>query len=92
MKYNILPYSFNQAKKIGVKIIPSDNPKYKIDVFTDEGEYITSIGARGYKDFPTYMQEKGHEYANKRRELYHKRHNKENIEGTRGWFSLHILW
>jgi len=92
MTYNILPYTFEQAKKIGVKIRPSVKPKYKIDIFTKDDDYITSIGAKGYKDYPTYIEEEGKEYADKRRELYHKRHNKENKIGTRGWFSLNLLW
>jgi hypothetical protein len=91
MPYKILPYSYDQAKKIGVEIKPSTKPKYKIDVFHSD-KYITSIGAKGYKDYPTYIEEDGKEYANKRRELYHKRHNKENKIGTRGWFALNILW
>ena len=58
-KYKIKPYSYEQAKKIGVDIEPSTNPKYKIDIYTKEGQYITSIGARGYSDYPTFIEEDG---------------------------------
>jgi len=54
-KYKIKPYSYERAKKIGVEIEPSTNPKYKIDIYTKEGEYITSIVARGYSDYPTFI-------------------------------------
>jgi hypothetical protein len=32
-KYQILPYSYEQAKKLDVVILPSSNPKKKIDVY-----------------------------------------------------------
>lgn len=32
-KYKILPYSYDQAKKLDVVILPSSNPKKKIDVY-----------------------------------------------------------
>jgi hypothetical protein len=92
-KYKIKPYSYERAKKIGVEIEPSTNPKYKIDIYTKEGEYITSIGARGYSDYPTFMEDEGKDYAEYRRALYHHRHKKDIKEiGSRGWFAGLILW
>jgi len=32
-KYQILPYSYEQAKKLDVVILPSSDPKKKIDVY-----------------------------------------------------------
>ena len=49
--YKILPYSFNKAEKIGVKIIESDKPKYKIKVY--------------YKDKIIYLKSKSDNYHNK---------------------------
>ena len=93
MTYEIKPYSYYKAELLGVKIKPSTRPKYKIDVFSHDNDYITSIGAIGYKDFPTYYEEKGEEYATKRRELYRNRHHKEKDKvGTRGYYSYNILW
>jgi hypothetical protein len=93
MKYKIKEYSYNQAKKLGVIIKPSPNPKYKIDIYTKEGDYITSIGAKGYKDYPTFIEKDGKEYADRRRELYHNRHKKDMHKvGSRGWFAGLILW
>ena len=89
--YKIQPYSFKQAKKLGVTIAPSKNPRKKIDVFKD-GKYICAIGDAKYNDYPTYLETKGEEYANKRRTLYHLRHKKDDVPNTRGWLTLRLLW
>jgi hypothetical protein len=97
MAYKILPYSFEQAKKLNVTIKPSTNILKKIDVFK-KGNKIASVGARGMNDYPTYMQkekngyyEKG--YANKRRKLYKQRHEKDrHIVGSAGYYADKILW
>lgn len=86
------------AKKLGVTIKPSKNPVKKIDVFNKKGDKITSIGARGMNDYPTYMEKekkgtvpKG--TADKRRKLYKIRHEKDrNIKGTAGYYADKILW
>ena len=88
--YKILPYSFKQAKKLGVTIAPSKNPRKKIDVFRD-GKYICAIGDVNYNDYPTYL-EKDKELAENRRRLYHMRHKKDNVPNTRGHYALNILW
>ena len=90
--YRILTYSYNQAKKLGVKIYPSDKPKYKIKVITNDDKPIY-IGATGYSDYPTYLLTHGKEYADRRRYLYRKRHEKyRNIVGTPSYFADKILW
>ena len=91
MKYDILPYSYNQASKLGVTIKPSNYKEKKIDVYKNNN-YICSIGALGMKDYPTYIKEKGKTYADNRRKLYRIRHKKDNIIGTRGHYALNILW
>ena len=88
--YEILPYSFKQAKKLGVTIAPSKNPRKKIDVFKN-GDYIFAIGDVNYNDYPTYL-EKDKEFAEKRRRLYHMRHKKDDVPNTRGYYALNILW
>jgi len=91
--YDIKPYSYKQAEKLGVKIAPSTNPKKKIDVFDYNKQFILSIGAKGYSDYPTYTAEKGKEYADERRRLYKIRHNKDrNKEGSAGYYADQILW
>ena len=66
----------------------------KIKTFTHENnQYILSIGAKGYKDYPTYLEEKGKDYADNRRRLYKIRHNKDRqVLGSAGYYSDRILW
>ena len=92
--YKILPYTEKQAKKLGVRVYPSLRPNKKIDVFNEDfTELLASVGARGYKDFPTYILEEGLEYAKKRRALYKKRHQKDRtIKGSAGWYADKLLW
>ena len=92
MSYSIKKYSYQQAKKLNVKIEPSKNKKKKIDVITPEGKRI-SIGAIGYKDYPTYIQEKGKVFADNRRRLYRIRHDKfKDRKGTPAYYAYRILW
>jgi hypothetical protein len=86
--YSIKPFHLQQAKKLGVSIKPSSKGNYKLDVFKD-GEYVTSIGDKRYKDFMIYKEEKGEDYANERRRLYRLRHKK---DGVRGQLAMFILW
>ena len=84
--YQIKKYSFNQAKKLGVTIKPSTNPKKKIDVFKDD-VFLFSIGDVKYSDYATYLETQGEEFANKRKDIYHRRHKRDNVPNTRGWFT-----
>lgn len=91
--YQITPYTKKQAKRLGVQIFPSDNPKKKIEVYDKNGLFITYVGASGYKDFPTYVEERGVEYANKRRQLYKMRHEKDRHKvGSAGYYADQLLW
>lgn len=92
--YHLRPYHKLKARQLGVIIKPSTKNPYKIDVFSrDTGEYITSIGDRRYNDFITYAETEGYEVAERRRELYHKRHAKTaKIPGSRSFFAANILW
>lgn len=90
--YEITSYSYQQAKRLGVTIKPSTNKKKKIDVFKD-GDKIASIGAIGYGDYPTFMKTEGKEYADKKRQAYKKRHDKDrHVKGTNGYYADQILW
>jgi hypothetical protein len=88
--YEIQPYSYKMAELLGYNIKPSKNPKKKIDVYSN-GNFLFSIGQYGAGDFPTFAKY-DLEYALKRRRAYHLRHHKDNVIGTRGFASLHILW
>jgi hypothetical protein len=87
--YIITDYSKKRAKDLGVEIKPSKEKGKKIDVFS-QGKKVTSIGALGYGDYPTYMKEKGKAYADERRRLYKIRH-KDN-KGVAGMYADKILW
>jgi hypothetical protein len=93
MAYEIKPYSYHKAKKLGVIIKPSTVSGKKIDVFNKKGEKLASIGAVGYDDYPTYIIKKGKEYANDRRRAYKERHQKDrHVRNSAGWFADQILW
>jgi hypothetical protein len=90
--YKIKSRQLKNAKKLGVSIKPSKSKNKKIDVFKN-GKQIASIGARGYKDYATYISERGLEYANKRRKLYKQRHEKDRkVKGSNGFYADKILW
>jgi len=91
--YHIKNYSYNQAEKLGVKIVSSHKKGKKIDVLDWNGNYICSIGDIHYKDYPTYIEERGLAYANQRRRLYHIRHKHEKGElGSPSYYAKRILW
>jgi hypothetical protein len=86
--YKIRPYHLHQAKRLGVEIKPSNKKFFKLDVYKD-GEYLTSIGDQRYLDYQLY-KEIDPELAEKKRDLYRKRHAKDN--GIRGIMAREILW
>jgi hypothetical protein len=94
--YRIKDYSYNQANLLGVQIFPSENPKYKIQIYDKSGKFLFYIGdAKNYlnNDYPTFLETHGKEYAEFRRSLYRKRHHKEaNKIGSRGYYAYNILW
>ena len=67
--YQITDYSYRQAKMLGVEIKNSTDKTKKIDVFKN-GEKIATIGAIGYKDYPTYIKEKGKSYADTKKNYF----------------------
>ena len=92
LHYEIKQFSIDQAKKHGYTVKVSTNKKKKLDVFKDNAK-ICSIGDLLYKDYPTYIQEKGLDYAKVRRQLYHNRHKKDiEIKGSPGYLSSILLW
>jgi len=93
MSYKIKEYTYKQAAKLNVKVVPSKYKNKKIDVYNNKNEYITSIGASGMSDYPIYIQTHGSEYANIRRNLFYSRFkNKVNNVGSTMWYSAKLLW
>jgi hypothetical protein len=92
MLYNIKPYTYNQANKLGVVVKPSTNKTKKIDVFKQDKK-VASVGANGMMDYPSYLESRGAKYAKARRQLYKMRHEKDrNIKGTAGYYADKLLW
>lgn len=97
-KYTIKPYTITKANALGVKVKPSTRKNKKLDVYDKKGEYLVSVGAKGYSDYPTYMElealgvyKNGH--AKKRRLLYKKRHNQDrSVIGSAGYYADKLLW
>jgi|TARA_R110000796_G_scaffold183811_4_gene300409 hypothetical protein len=96
MAYRIKPHTKSQAKKIGVEVKPSKNKGKKIDVFK-KGQKVASVGAIGYKDYPTYMAlEKQGKVpkgtAKTKRKNYKKRHVYRKRIGTPAYYADKLLW
>ena len=90
--YKIKKYTYSQAKKLDVKVYPSQTKGKKIDVFKN-GQKIATIGALGYFDYPTYIIKKGKKIADIRRSSYKKRHEKNRkIKNSNGYFADNLLW
>jgi hypothetical protein len=91
--YQILPYTIEQAKKLNVIVKPSENQKFKIDVYDLNNKFLFSGGSPPNQDYPHYIQSHGKVYADARRLLYHERHKKEIKKvGSRGWVIAQLLW
>jgi hypothetical protein len=93
-RYHITKYTFKQAKKLGVRVVPSTNKTKKIDVYKlSNNKKIASVGANGMNDFPTFMAKMGPKYAKTRRRLYKMRHEKDrHIKWSNGWLADKLLW
>jgi len=83
-EFNMTRVKLN-AKRLGVQVKKSINPKKKIDVFKN-GKKIASIGATGYKDYTITLDEN-------KRANYSKRFAKtKKIIGSPSYYSWHLLW
>jgi hypothetical protein len=92
-KYEIKPRTKIMARKLGVSIRPSTRKSKKIDVYDKEGKYITSVGARGYGDYPTYLQTTDKKTAETKKQNYKKRHDKyRHIKDSRSYYADQLLW
>lgn len=90
--YKITYYTRLRAKDLGVTVKPSTVKGKKIDVFKN-GKKVASVGALGYGDFPTFLKEKGEEYALKKQKLYKQRHEKDRHKvGSPGYYADQLLW
>ena len=93
--YKITDYSYRKAMELNVQLKPAENKHKKIGVWKD-GKHLFDIGAKNYKDFPTYMEmeakgEVPKGYAVERRRLYKLRHKYTSGSGA-GFWANKILW
>jgi len=86
--YEITDYTKEKAKRAGLTVKPSSRKYKKIDVFL-QGQYLDSVGDTRYLDYPNYIKEKGKEYADERRRLYHQRHKKDTLGEQ---LARYLLW
>lgn len=95
--YTITTEIKNRATKLGITVKPSRNKNKKLDAYKD-GEFQTSFGATGYKDYHIYKKEQGETVANAKRQQYKQRHEKDrhikyrNGKLTAGYLADQILW
>jgi hypothetical protein len=97
MSYKISDYTKRQAKKLGVIVLSSKKKGKKIDVYSKDCILLASVGAQGYKDYPTYqsMERKGivpQGTAEIKRKAYKARHVFRNKKGTPAYFADKLLW
>lgn len=91
--YQILPYTYLQAKKYNLIVKPSNRKNKKIDVFSATGKYLASAGHIAYLDYPYFKKYFGSEIADSRRKAYKLRHKKDRTKkNTPGWFADKLLW
>lgn len=96
MGYRISSYTFEQARSLGVTVKPSTEKGKKIDVYRGKVK-VASVGAIGYKDYPTYLEmERQGEVpkgtAAMKRKAYKARHVFRNRRGTPAWYADKLLW
>jgi hypothetical protein len=92
--YDIQPYTYLKAKRLGVIVKASERTNKKIDVYDKrDNQYITSVGDIRYGDYPTYIKYYGQDYADKRRLAFHKRFKSSEIKSYSNiYFSANLLW
>ncbi len=92
-QYQIKQYSRDRAQELNVKIKPSSNPAKNMQVFDKTDKFIASVGANGYSDYPTYLQQGDKALADKTKQFYKARHKKDrNVVGSAGYYADQILW
>lgn len=88
--YEITERTKRNAKQLNLEVKPSKELNKKIDVYK-AGIKIASVGDDRYFDYPNYIKSKGKVYADKRRELYKIRHQR-NIGSGNGKLAYQLLW
>jgi hypothetical protein len=98
MAYVITPAVRAAARRCGVIVRPSTVHGKKLDVYVD-GVRIRSIGDASMPDFHTYLRTHGRAVAERRRDSYWARHQRDAHRRlapdghlSAGWLAARILW
>jgi hypothetical protein len=95
--YKINDDMIAKAKELNLQIFSSDNLKKKLEVYDENGIFLYYIGHRNLPDFYLYRELENlnlvpQNTANKQRELYYERHQKNIEKGGKAFVSYYILW
>jgi hypothetical protein len=101
-KYVITQYTLDKIQELNNKLDTSDfsiklseDPLKKIDVFLREKK-ITSIGDINLLDYSSFIEERGIEFANKRRDAFYNRFRRlPDIKDGKIqtiWWTKYLLW
>ena len=98
--YKIKQYSYDKINELNEKIgkpvyfiKPSIDKKIRIYKFQ---KLIAEVGAKDMGDYPTFIEEKGKEFADKRRDAFYSRFasvpNIKDGELTNMFWARYLLW
>lgn len=91
--YTITNYTKRKAKQLGVTVKKAKNSNKKIDVFNKDGKKVATVGACGYKDYPTFLKKDGKDVANERRRAFKSRFQRHRTKrGTNAYWADQLLW
>jgi len=96
--YSISDATYKIANDMNLEIFPSENPNKKIEVYDIKtGNFLFYIGDSRYYDYHMYLEDEKNgivpkNTANKRREAYHRRHQKDIKMGGKGYIVAMLLW
>ena len=101
-KYVIKQYTLDKIKELNEKLDTSDfniklskDPNKKLDVYLREKK-IATIGDINLLDFPSFVEERGIEFANKRRDAFYSRFKRlpdiKDGEIQTIWWTRWLLW
>ena len=100
--YVITQYTLDKIQELNQKLNTSDfsiqlseDPNKKLDVYL-RNKKIETIGDINLGDFPTFIEERGIEFANKRREAFYSRFKRlpdvKDGKIQTIWWSRYLLW
>ena len=89
MPYIISEKQYEIAKKLNIEIIPSENPRKKIDIYKN-GDYLCSIGATNFRALKEWIDLVGRNEAYIKRNAYISRH-KSSCD-LKSIYEIQLLW